>query len=182
MRIISDYLRLMLFLGGALIGVQVPSFVDLYGVRLESRLNESALSLRAFQTDADVYFNGDLQQLIQHYQRSSDPVIVAGGNNINAIFERNKALVNAHTHFNHSLYSRYVHTFSAPIPEIQSTTWTHYDHAIKLNASGITWALSVGFIVSFILEALWLILGRLSQQLRLVLLRTHAPTDSIKRE
>jgi hypothetical protein len=154
MKILHDYLRLILFLGGALIGVQVPSFVDLYGARLESHLNESTLSLSTFKNDAERYFNGDIQQLINHYQKKSDPIIVDGGNNIASIFERNIRLKDAHQYFENSLFGRYAHTLYQPIEAIKAETWASYDYAIKLNSVGIIWALSVGFILSMLMDTI----------------------------
>ena len=154
MKIFSDYLRLILFLGGALIGVQIPSFVDLYGTRLESHLNESNLSLSTFQKDAEKYFDGDIQRLINHYQKKTDPIIVDGGNNIASILQRNQQLNKAYNDFKHSLFKRYTHTLYQPVETIQKETWSAYDYAIKLNFTGIAWALSMGFMLSILVDAL----------------------------
>ena len=51
MRKILDYLRLLLFTGGVLIGVQVPGFIDQYGKSLEAHLLESSQSLKEFQRE-----------------------------------------------------------------------------------------------------------------------------------
>jgi hypothetical protein len=174
MKMIMDYLRLILFLGAALVGVQVPSFVDLYGVKLNSHWQESKLSLRGFQDDANQYFDGDLQKLVRHYQSKPDPIIVDGGNNIAVLIDRNTKLKQAISEFNQNFYSRYLHTFYSPISEIQQDTWGSYDYAIKLNTTGITWALALGLIFSTLIEGVLRFFGITC----LFLLRFASPSPS----
>lgn len=152
MKMIMDYLRLVLFLGAALVGVQVPSFVDLYGLQLNSRLQESNLNLNGFQNDADRYFDGDLDKLVLYYQTKTDPIIVDGGNNIQVLLSRNSVLKRAFSEFNKNFYSRYLHTFYSPVNDIQQYAWSSYDYAIKLNTTGIGWALALGFLFSALIE------------------------------
>jgi hypothetical protein len=45
---LMDYLRLVLFVCGVLVGIQVPGFVDQYGQRLEAHQLEAKLSLAEF--------------------------------------------------------------------------------------------------------------------------------------
>lgn len=159
MKMIMDYLRLILFLGAALVGVQVPSFVDLYGVKLSSHLQESDLSLSGFQKDADQYFDGDLKKLLSYYQSKTDPIIVDGGNNIGVLLSRNTRLKQAYSEFSQNFYSRYLHTIYSPIRKIQQDTWSSYDYAIKLNTTGIAWALAFGFLFSTLIEGFLRLFG-----------------------
>lgn len=164
MKFITDYLRLILFLGGALIGVQVPSFVDLYEQRLESHLVESRINLSEFQSDADKYFNGDLQQLIRHYRSKSDPIIVDGGGSIAVLVERNFLLGDALSKLQQNALSRYQYSLVQPLSEIQTETLEAYDYSIKLNSQGIVWALSTGFSISLIIESLMMLFSSLSKR------------------
>lgn len=165
MKMITDYLRLILFLGGALIGVQLPSFVDLYEQRLESHLIESRINLGEFQNDADNYFNGDLQQLVRHYKSKSDPIIVDGGSSIAALVERNLLLDDALNKLQRSSLSRYQYSLIQPLAEIQAETLDAYDYSIKLNLQGISWALACGFVISLLIECLLLLFAVLSKRL-----------------
>lgn len=166
-----DYFRLIAFLGAALIGVQVPSFVDVYGLQLQAHLNESNLSLSAFQKDADKYFNGDLQQLVSYYQAKPDPIISDGGETIYLLLERNTQLKTAFREFKKSTFNRYTHALYTPLKDIHKETWSSYDYAIKLNTSGIIWALIAGFSLSLLLEITLKSLGLIGQ--RLFRTKTH---------
>lgn len=160
-----DYLRLIAFLGAALIGVQIPSFVDVYGLQLQAHLNESNVSLSAFQKDADKYFDGNLRELVNYYQAKPDPIISDGGATIELLLLRNTQLKTAFSEFSKSIYSRYAHTLYKPLEDIQQETWSSYDYAIKLNTSGIIWALLAGFFISLLLETTLKTLGFIGQRM-----------------
>lgn len=152
MKIIKDYTRLLLFVGGALIGVQVPSFVDQYGQRLEAHLSESKTGLNEFQKDADKFFAGDIAKLVQHYKRNNDPVFNDGGQSIETLVNRRELLSNAMNAFNGQFYSPYIHTLATPLVEIRNETWSSYDYSIRLNLISIVWALSFGLIIAILTD------------------------------
>jgi len=84
MKTLIDYIRLCLFVGTAFIGVQIPSFVEQYGQRLQSHALES-----------------------EHYTSSDDSVFIQGGESISVIYQRNTLLEQSLTHFNTSAFSPY---------------------------------------------------------------------------
>jgi len=152
MRTLIEYIRITLFLGGALIGVQIPSFVEQYGQRLESHLLESKTSLEGFQADADKYFNGNIEELLQHYAKNSDPVINDGGDSIASLYSRAKFLGRSWSEFNAGFQQRYWHAFAKPVKTIRAEAWKSYDFSVRLDVSGIAWALALGFILSALIE------------------------------
>ena len=119
-----------------------PGIVDQYGKNLGSRTAESVRSLSEFQDDADRYFDGDLNKLIEHYAKKNDPVIISGGESIAALLLRNQQLVKAQKSFNSSIYNQYFHVFITPIAEISLDVWTNYTYKVVLNGS----AISVGVV------------------------------------
>lgn len=158
MRTILEYIRLTIFVGGALVGVQIPSFVDQYGQRLESHLIESQTSIEEFQNDADKYFDGNIDTLIRHYASNADPVINDGGESIASLHSRSQFLTKSWSNFNAGFQQRYWHAFATPVKTIRVETWNGYDFSVKLNVIGIAWALSLGLILSVIIELGFLIL------------------------
>ena len=134
---IFDYLKIVVLLIGVLVGIQVPGFVDQYGKNLASRVSESDNSISRFQNDADKYFSGDIDKLIQHYRTTSDPVIASGGESIESLFVRNRSLLNAYEEFTKSTYSSYYHVTTNPVQEIMSDTWQRYTHSVVLNSQAI---------------------------------------------
>ena len=158
MRKLLEYLRLVLFVGGVLVGIQVPGYVDQYGKRLESHMLESKISLTGFQRDADKYFSGDVQKLIKHYQTNGDEVVKDGGRSINNLYQRNQLLVQAWERFNASNFSPYVQSFVRPMKDISAETWASYSFSIILDIGAILWGLSIGLALSMMVE---LVLGGL---------------------
>jgi len=152
MRKILDYLRLILFTSGVLIGVQVPGFIDQYGKSLEAHLIESSISLKEFQEDAERYFDGSLDNLIAHYQNNPDPVIKDGGDSIAAIYNRNLTLTQAWATFTASTYSAYTHVILKPLYDIKNEVWSRYTYSIILSPSAIISGLTCGFSLSLLIE------------------------------
>lgn len=152
MRRIIDYLRLLFFTGGVLVGVQVPAFIDQYGKTLEAHLLESSLNLKEFQKDAERYFDGNLDKLIVHYLNNEDPIVKDGGNSIAAIYTRNQTLTQVWKIFTGSTYSAYAHVILNPLKDIKNEVWRNYSYSIILNLSAVISGLTCGFILSLIID------------------------------
>lgn len=165
---IIEYLRLTLFVGGVLIGIQLPSYVDQYGKRLDAHWQESEVSVKEFKNDADKYFAGDIQALIDHYQKNPDQVINNGGRNIAALQDRNQLLTDARQRFFASQFSPYIQTIIQPVPAVRQETWESYSFTIVLNLFAITCGLISGFVIASLVELVLSLLG-------FVLLRPFAP-------
>ena len=154
MRVFYSYLRLMTFIFGVLVGVQVPHFVDQYGKALQSHAIESQQALDEFQQEADRYFNGDIEQLIAYYRESDDQVFSEGGDSIDAIYQRNQQLQQALSNYQQSLRSAYWQTFVGPQTDIRSEVVTSYTYAIQLTPHAMAVGLILGFLVAVIMELL----------------------------
>lgn len=167
MRKILDYLRLLLFTSGVLMGVQIPGFIDQYGKSLEAHLLESSINLNDFQEDAERYFDGGLDKLIAHYQNSKDPVIKDGGDSIAAIYDRNQTLTQAWKSFTASTYSAYTHVILKPLPAIKNEVWRNYTYSIILSPSAIISGLTCGFTLSLLIElSSLLVIGAIRQLIK----------------
>lgn len=148
------YLRLVLFLGGVMVGVQIPGFVDQYGKSLEAHFIESQKSLLNFQQDADKYFDGDIKKLILHYKSNGDPVFYEGGDSINDVYTRNTELKEAVFGFKKSAFRAYVQVFFSPVPDIRREVWESFTYSIKLDSSAISIGLLAGLILAVLVEFL----------------------------
>lgn len=147
MKIFSDYLRILLFAVGVLLGLQVPGFVEQYGSRLEARVMESNHNLQAFQADADKYFDGDIARLITHYKNNSDQIIQDGGNSIDTLYQRNQKLISAFEHFSRNSLTPFIHTFTQPLTDVRENTWRSYNFLVLLNTSSIIWGAAIGLLL-----------------------------------
>lgn len=164
MKKIMDYLKLAVLILGVLMGVQIPGFVSQYGQNLDARVAESLEGLSQFQQDADQFFNGNIDQLLKHYARNQDPVIVAGGKSIKALVLRNQTLTQAQSDFHQSLYSPYLQVFVSPITEIRQDVWNHYEYKVILNSEAIGIGIGFGLLVLAVFEFVFFFLGLMFQR------------------
>ena len=158
MKLCLRYIRLFLFAIALLFGLQVPGFVDQYGVRLQAQLLESTNSLNTFQDDADKYFAGDINRLIAHYKNKQDQIIQDGGVSIEAILIRNQTLISAHQHFTKNNVASYLHTFLQPVHDIRENTLHSYNFIVLLNSKSILFGLSFGVSFTLLIDFLLIIL------------------------
>lgn len=154
MTTLLSYLRITLFLGGVLFGVQVPMFVAQYGMVLEARLLESQRSLAAFEDEARRYFDGDMARLIAHYHQSEDAVFVEGGDSILAIYRRHQQLLRHFARYADGPWQAYAETFITAESEIRSEVASNFSYAIKLDPAAIGFGLLCGFALSLFGESL----------------------------
>lgn len=152
MKIISHYLRLILFITGVLFGIQIPGFMDAYKNSLLAHLNESSKSLTEFQNDADKYFNKDLTKLINHYKSNKDPVFLEGGESIDSLYKRNLELKKAFLNFNKNFFNSFVHVFLFPVKDIKNEVLQSYSYSVKLHKSSIITGIVSGTLFSAFLD------------------------------
>lgn len=155
---IFEYIRLIFIVAGVLIGIQGPGFVDQYGKALQAHYFESQNSLKEFQDDADRFFEGSLQKLVEHYRKTPDPVILEGGMSISKLLERNVALAKAYTAFQENAYSPYVQIILYPIEDIRKEVVESYTYTVVLNQTAILIGLLSGLLVALSLELIILII------------------------
>lgn len=178
MRKIIEYLRLILFMAGVLVGIQAPSVVDQYGKRLQAQLTESKLSLNAFQGDADRYFGGSIDKLIAYYQANDDPVFNDAGTNVEGLMKRQSQLSTAWQHFSANEYSPYVQFIWDPMLEIKSQVLDQYTYSIILNSNAIMVGLIAGGLLAAAAE---LLLTLIWQTLRLARRMVFGPVRPRRR-
>lgn len=161
-----SYLRLFVFLGCTLVGIQVPVFVDEYGKSLVSHLAESGMALNEFQADANKYFDGSLEKLIAHYLNNGDQVFNEGGRSIESIYNRNLMLKTNFAQFQGSAWAAYTQALFAPVPDVGSKAWKNHSYAIQLKPVAIAFGLITGFIFTVAIELLLRLLCVLPRLLR----------------
>lgn len=75
-RLINTLLDRCLFTIFFILGVQLPEFIQQYSQQISGHLAEAKRHLSQFQTLADRHYQGNLNALIDAYQKNADPVIV----------------------------------------------------------------------------------------------------------
>jgi hypothetical protein len=150
--VIFSYLRLTLFIGGVLIGIQFPMFLDQYGKSLEAHFLESERGIQEFKDEAQKHFGGSMEKLITHYNDSGDPVFHDGGESLQAIHGRYLSLNEALSSFKKGLWSAYTQAFLNPVPDIQKEVWKNFNYSAKLDLGAIIFGLVCGLILSLLVE------------------------------
>lgn len=154
-----EYLRLMLFCSGLLIGIQVPAVVDQYEKRIDSHLTEALQILAGFQQTADRYFEGSVQDLVKHYASSDDPVFNDDANNIRYIIERVALLRSEAQTLQQASLWRVLHVITAPNKQIIQQTMEQYSYMILIDPQALIWGVIFGFLIAILLEGIFHLLG-----------------------
>jgi hypothetical protein len=87
-KLITTLFDRILFTVSFILGVQAPEFMQQYIQRLSGHLDEAKHQLQQFQLIADMRFNGDLNLMIERYQRNADNAIAQTANVISAMNQR----------------------------------------------------------------------------------------------
>lgn len=154
MTFIFEYMRLIFFALGLLIGIQVPSLVDQYTKRVDAHLVEARQNLSGFQQTADRYFSGSIENLISHYRVSDDPVFRGDADSIQSIFDRKTLLAKEMQQLNrHPIIAVYHAVFSHQ-PIIMQETLGQFSYAVLLNPQALLWGISLAFILSLAAESI----------------------------
>jgi hypothetical protein len=154
-----DYLRLILFCSGLLIGIQVPAVVDQYEKRIDAHLTEALQILAGFQQTADRYFNGSVHELVAHYESSNDPVFKDDARNIRFISERVSALQSEAQTLQQSAVWRVLHVVTMPDKQIIQQTMQQYSYMILIDPQALIWGVICGFLIATVLEGILHLLG-----------------------
>lgn len=160
MGVVTSYLRMILLILGVLAGIQLPGFVDQYGKSLNAHLIESEKSLDAFRDEAEKFFDGDIEELIAHYEASDDIVFREGGQSISVIYTRHQLLLSALNEFNESAWNAYTQAFISPVPDIQQEVRSDFSYTVKLNPGAILFGLVSGLVLAIVGELFIRLLAR----------------------
>jgi hypothetical protein len=154
MKFINDYLRLIVFCSGLLIGVQIPAVVNEYEKRVDAHLTEASQLLVGFKHTADRYFNGDLLGLIEHYKQSADPVFNADANNIQLMVDRVALLQQELAALHKPHIPRVLHVLFSHDQALMSDTLEQYSYVILIDISALAWGILIGLIIAASLDGI----------------------------
>jgi hypothetical protein len=160
-KLCADYLRIILFCGGLLIGIQIPAVVDQYAKRIDAHLTEAMNVFAGFQQTADRYFEGNIQDLISHYKSSDDTVFKNDASNIMFIANRVTYLKSEQADLKKSALMRTAHVLFSPDSKVFQQTIEQYSYMILIDPQALIWGLVSGFIIAGLMDLLFYIMGYL---------------------
>ncbi len=161
LRLCADYLRIILFCGGLLIGIQIPAVVDQYAKRIDAHLTEAMYAFVGFQKTADRYFEGNIQNLIKHYNSSDDAVFENDAANIFLISNRVSHLKAEQAALNQSTLMRTAHVLFFPDNKVFQQTLEQYSYMILVSPQALVWGLISGLLMASFFDLLFYINGYL---------------------
>lgn len=154
MKFMFEYIRLILFAFGLLLGIQVPSFIDQYTKRVDAHLIEAQQSLSGFQQTADRYFSGSVEKLIAHYKVSDDPVFRDDADSIQSIYLRVQLLSNELTQLQrHSFIAAY-HSLFNHQKALMEETLAQYSYVILLSPGALLWGICLALVFAMMIETM----------------------------
>ncbi len=151
---LANYVRLILFAVGLLVGVQVPGFVDQYAKRVSAHQIEATVNFRGFQETADKYFNGDVEALITHHAGSDDLAFKDEGRTIRTIYDRVKMLTAELAALRGPLIAQIFHVATGANRDILAETRTEYAYTVPLSPAAIASGVVIGTVLALSLEGL----------------------------
>ena len=153
LKIIGDYLRLILFASSVLVGVQVPGFISQYEQRVDAHLIEAKQNLQGFQFTADRYFNGDMKKLIAHYRASDDEVFIQDANSIESIYSRVSLLTAEYDALQVPPLKQALYLVFDGSQSLLVETYESFAFTVPLNLAALFWGGGVALILLLFLDS-----------------------------
>jgi hypothetical protein len=153
---VADYMRLIAFAVGLLVGVQVPNFVDQYAKRVSAHQIEVTRNFSGFQETADRFFGGSVEALIAHHAASADRVFKNEAKSIREMYDRLTSLTAELAALKGPLIKQIIHVVFRPNNEILNETRSAYTYTVPLNAPGIVSGITLGAFLAIGVETLLL--------------------------
>lgn len=157
----ANYLRLIVFSVGLLIGVQVPGFMDQYTKRVSAHHSEVARNFAGFQETANRYFGGSVEALIAHHVASTDQAFRDEARSIREMYERLTALTAELAALRGSLIKQLIHVAFRGNREILDETWSAYSYTVPLSPPAVVSGVTSGAVLAMLVEGLLVGLVRL---------------------
>ena len=159
MSLVRGLLDRLLLVCAAVSGGLTPDFLAQYRQRLGGRLDQARLDLQPWQSLADRFFQGDIDQLIQYHLSSSDPKIHADGAVIRSLVETVQHLQNAVDALHGSLFHQAGWLALHADPGLVHATFRDWVPTFALSLDGARFALLFALGVWLVFHALWWLLA-----------------------
>ena len=150
---ISSVWTLNMFFVAAMIGVQIPQFVDQYGDAVYAHLNEAKASVAEFQQEADRYFDGSIERLIDYYRASDDPVLLIAEIASRPFISATRCFSPLGTNTNRAIGNVTKRHFCLRLL-IFVEAWARYDYAVRLTPEALVMAVVVSLFISLLADLL----------------------------
>lgn len=152
--LIKRYSLQLVFTLSLLLGLQLPHFLNQYESRIQGHYQEAKHQLEQFQSLADIYFQGDLQALIDKHKQSAIPVFRDEAIIIEQSYLRVQYLQQKVDNMSQPLWQRLILLSTESQQPIFKETWHSYSANIVLNHHAIMVGIVVALVITLLLELL----------------------------
>jgi hypothetical protein len=156
--------RIILVIGVVAAGC-IPSFIAQYRQRVGGRLDQVLQDLAPFQTIANQFHHGSLQELIQYHLASADATFHGEGAAIQAMVVSLEQLRQALESLNTDLWHQLIYLITKADPLIARATWEIFSPSFNLTVESVVFALVVGVAIWLVFLAVWMLFTRLGKML-----------------
>jgi hypothetical protein len=158
---IRGLLDRIILVAGVVAAGCIPSFIAQYRQRVSGRLDQVLQDLAPFQTVANQFHHGSLQELINYHLASADRTFHNEGTALQAMVDSAEQLRQALAALNTDLFHQLVYMVSKADPLIARATWDIFAPAFNLTPQSVVFAIVVGVIIWLVFLAVWILISRL---------------------
>lgn len=143
------YFLISLACAAILVGVQIPSFVTQYEQRLDAQLTEAMVYYAQYQKIADQYFEGDMNALLAHHEKSDDEVFQAESIPLETLLLRVRNFELQQQGLSSSIWGKLWFLAHSADRELMSSTWRMYSFTVPLTRDALL--LGALFMLTFVI-------------------------------
>jgi len=163
MNFIRGILDRIILVAGVVAAGCIPSFIAQYRQRVSGRLDQVLQDLAPFQTVANQFHHGSLQELINYHLASADRTFHDEGTALQAMVDSAEQLKQALAALNTDLYHQLFYMVSKADPLIARATWDIFAPAFNLTPQSVVFAIIVGVVIWLVFLAVWILFERLAR-------------------
>ncbi|WP_031433670.1 DUF2937 family protein [Methylomarinum vadi] len=167
-RSLLQLLDKLLFAALLVMGMQIPALVLQYQQILAAHYREAQQQLQQYQTLADRYYGGDLEQLLDVHRSNNVAAIRAEADILERLLQRNiylKSQLNALT--NKHLYQQLLHLMKHPDLAIAEEVYRGYNPSVPLTSDALIAGLTLAMIMNVALHIVLFVISRIMGPKRL---------------
>lgn len=151
---LHHYLSMIVFVSAVMLGVQAPNFVDQYVKRVDAHFQEASSAFASHQKTADLYHDGSVEKLIEHYRAQPDPTFQSGADAIAGSKRRVERFSSEREALQAGLWHQMWHVLWSRDAALFAATMENFSANVPLNADAVICGISAGILASIIFELL----------------------------
>jgi hypothetical protein len=141
----------------------IPSFIAQYRQRVGGQLDQVLQDMAPFQTIANQFHHGSLQELINYHLASTDQTFHDEGTALQTMVDSAEQLRQALAALNTDLFHQLIYMLTKADPHIARAAWDIFAPAFNLTPQSVVFAIIVGVGVWLVFLAVWTLIARLAR-------------------